>query len=404
MKRLSENINRIEPSGIRKVNEKASVLEKEGKQIFHFELGRPDFDTPDFIKKACITALQEGNVFYTSNYGLEKLRNAISDKLKKENGLTYDLNEILVTAGVSEAVWDVLCTILNPQDEILIPDPGWINYKNISSWLQTKAVYYTLKEENNYQIQINELEQLITPKTKAIVLINPHNPTGAIISNEIMEKLTILVQKHDLFVLSDEIYEQIVYDDKPIKSFASMPGMKERTFVLNGLSKAYSMTGWRIGYVAAPAAYIKAINKIHQHNTTCASSFIQEASIEALKYGSEAISKMVQEYQKRRNYVVKEINSIPNIHCFLPQGAFYAFINIKETGYSSQNIADALLERTGVATVPGNVFGPSGEGYIRLSFAASQQELQEGIKQIKNFFENIKKEGHNHEISYNKTV
>lgn len=399
MKNLSENIKKMKLSGIRKVNEKASKLEKSGKRIFHFELGRPDFDTPDFIKEACITALQKGDVYYTSNYGHKELRNIISNKLQKENNLIYDADEILVTTGVSEAVWDVLCTILDPQDEILIPNPGWINYWNISSWLQAKPVYYTLKEEDNYQIQINELERFITPKTKALVLINPHNPTGSIISKETMEKLTLLVQKYDLFVLSDEIYEQIVYDNKPVESIASMPEMKERTFVLNGFSKAYSMTGWRIGYVAAPASYIKEINKVHQHNTTCASSFIQDASIDALKHGKEAIAQMVKEYQRRRDFVVKEINSISHIHCFLPQGAFYTFINIKETGYSSQYIADALLEKEGVATVPGNVFGPAGEGYIRLSFAASQNELQEGIRHMKDFFENLKKEGLHHEIS-----
>lgn len=389
--KIASRMNRMAPSGIRKVNEKALAMERNGEKVIHFEIGRPDFDTPEYIKKAAIESLNAGNVFYTSNFGTMELRQAIADKLGRENNIDYKATEILVTAGLSEAVFAVLATILEEGDELLVPNPVWLNYINVPNLLNAVPVTYELSEENGYQLDLNEIKSKITPKTRAIVIVTPNNPTGGVLSRQTLEGLAGIAVENDLFVISDEVYERLIYDGEKHVSIASLPGMKERTFTMNGMSKAYSMTGWRLGYVAAPEEYIAVINKFHQHNTTCAVSFGQAAAVVALRDEGDEVNEMVKEYQRRRDYAVKAINEIDGISCLCPKGAFYIFINCKSLGKTSAELADYLLENAKIALVPGDVFGPGGEGYLRMSFANSYENIVEGCSRLKNAVAQIKK-------------
>lgn len=379
---ISARVNRMAASGIRKVNEKALAMEREGQRVLHFEVGRPDFDTPEYIKQAACKALAEGKVHYTSNFGLMELRQAIADKLNRENDLDYAAGNVLVTVGLSEAIFVTLSTILEEGDEILVPDPVWMNYINLPKKLNATPVTYTLKEETNYQMDLDEVRAKITDKTRAIVIVTPNNPTGGILTEDTLTELANIAIENDLLVLSDEVYERLVYDGAKHVSIASLPGMKERTFTMNGMSKAYAMDGWRLGYVAAPDEYVPHLNKLHQQITTCAPNFVQVAAIAALTEEGNEVEEMVKEYQRRRDYAVKAINAIPGLSCQCPKGAFYIFINIKELGMTSADMAAYLLEEAKIALVPGDVFGPGGEGYIRLSFASSYDNIVEGCEKL----------------------
>ena len=381
--KIAARMNRMAPSGIRKVNEKALAMERAGERVLHFEIGRPDFDTPEYIKRAAEQALADGKVHYTSNFGLMELRQAIADKLKRENNVDYTASEVLVTVGLSEAVFAVLATILEEGDEILVPDPVWLNYINVPNLLGAKAVTYGLTEETGFQMNLEEVKAKITPKTRAIVIITPNNPTGGVLSEDVLKELAEIAVSNDLMVISDEVYERLVYDGAKHISIASLPGMKERTFTMNGMSKAYAMDGWRLGYVAAPEEYILAMNKFHQHNTTCAPNFVQVAAIAALNEEGDEVKEMVKEYQRRRDYAVKAINEIPGLHCECPKGAFYIFINCKSLNMKSADLSAYLLEEAKIALVPGDVFGPGGEGYLRMSFANSCENVVEGCAQLK---------------------
>ncbi len=387
--KIAARMNRMAPSGIRKVNEKALAMERAGEKVLHFEIGRPDFDTPEYIKRAAEQALAEGKVHYTSNFGLMELRQAIADKLKRENNVDYTASEVLVTVGLSEAVFAVLATILEEGDEILVPDPVWLNYINVPNLLGAKAVTYGLTEETGFQMNLEEVKAKITPKTRAIVIITPNNPTGGVLSEDVLKELAEIAVSNDLMVISDEVYERLVYDGAKHISIASLPGMKERTFTMNGMSKAYAMDGWRLGYVAAPEEYILAMNKFHQHNTTCAPNFVQVAAIAALNEEGDEVKEMVKEYQRRRDYAVKAINEIPGLHCECPKGAFYIFINCKSLNMKSADLSAYLLEEAKIALVPGDVFGPGGEGYLRMSFANSYDNIVEGCAQLKKAVEQL---------------
>lgn len=388
MKQLfAGRMDELVPSGIRKVNEKALAMERAGETVIHFELGRPDFDTPEYIKKACIADIEKGDVFYTSNFGTMELREAIAWKLKTQNHMEYKPAEILVSAGLSEAVFDVMTAILDEGDEVLVPNPGWLNYLNVPKLLGAVPVTYSLKEENNYQIDLDEIRAKVTPQTKAMVLITPSNPTGGVLSEEILKELAEIAVENDILVLSDEVYERLIYDDAKHVSIGSLPGMKERTITLNGFSKAYSMTGWRLGYVACGEEIIKQINKLHQHVVTCATSFVQKAGAAALYEEKEEVHDMVKEYKRRRDYAVKAINEIEGLSCKCPQGAFYIFINIEKLGMSGQEFAGRLLDEAGVAMVPGDVFGTEGEHYVRMSFANSYENIVEGCRRLKAWVE-----------------
>ena len=377
-------------SEIRVMMEKATQMQKNGEDVIHMEIGRPDFDTPEVIKQAANRALANGNVFYTSNYGTPELRQAIADKLKRDNNIDYKAEEILVTIGVGEGTYAAVAAFTNPGDEILVPDPVWLNYIHVPNFFGAVPVSYKLKEENDYQIDLDEIEGLITSKTKMLVINTPGNPTGVVQSQDTLEKLAEIAKKHDLIVVSDEIYEKLVYDGAKHVSIAALPGMKERTITLNGFSKCYSMTGWRLGYVAAPVEFIKAMVRVHAYINTCAPSFVQEAGITALEKAEPDVKEMVKEYQRRRDYTVSAINAIDGLSCKTPGGAFYIFVNIKALGKTSAETADYLLDTAKIAAVPGSAFGPQGEGYIRLSYACSYERIVEAMDRLKKAVEALR--------------
>lgn len=379
---ICSKFNKVGPSGIRKINEKTLEMERAGKKIYHFEVGRPDFDTPKIIKDATIKSIENGDVFYTSNYGIMPLREAVAEKLRNENNLDYTAKEVLITAGATESIYDSYSLILEEGDEILLPNPCWPNYVNAAYIMGAVPVRYSLAEENDFQIDFDELEGLVTEKTKAIVIINPSNPIGSMFTLETLEKLADFAKKKDILVISDEIYEKIIYGNKKHISIASLDGMKERTITINGFSKTYSMTGFRLAYVAAPEEFIRVLNIIHQHNTSCATSFVQHGGITALKEGGDASEEMVKEYKRRRDYIVEKVNSIEGLSLNAPDGAFYAFINIKGLGVSSEEFCNYLLDEECVAIVPGTVFGSAGEGFVRFSYASSYEDIVEGLNRM----------------------
>lgn len=379
---ICSKFNKVGPSGIRKINEKTLEMERAGKKIYHFEVGRPDFDTPKIIKDATVKSIENGDVFYTSNYGIMPLREAVAEKLRNENNLDYTAKEVLITAGASESIYDSYSLILEEDDEILLPNPCWPNYVNAAHIMGAVPVRYSLAEENDFQIDFDELEGLVTEKTKAIVIINPSNPIGSMFTLETLEKLADFAKKKDILVISDEIYEKIIYGNKKHISIASLDGMKERTITINGFSKTYSMTGFRLAYVAAPEEFIRVLNIIHQHNTSCATSFVQHGGITALKEGGDASEEMVKEYKRRRDYIVEKVNSIEGLSLNAPDGAFYAFINIKGLGVSSEEFCNYLLDEECVAIVPGTVFGSAGEGFVRFSYASSYEDIVEGLNRM----------------------
>ena len=370
-------------SGIRAVMEKATKMQQAGEKVIHLEIGRPDFDTPKKIKDAAYESLNAGHVFYTSNYGTPALRKEIAKWENEHHNVNYETSEVLVTVGVGEATYASMAAFLEEGDEVLVPNPVWLNYIHVPSSLGATPVTYSLKEENDYQIDFEELESKITEKTKMIVVVNPSNPTGGIFSRKTLEKLSEIAIRNDLLVVSDEIYSQLVYDGAEHVSIASIPGMKERTITLGGFSKAYSMTGWRLGYMCAPEGIISACVRVHQYTITCASSFVQDAAIVALNECADDVEAMRQEYQRRKDFMVKALNDIDGISCNNPQGAFYIFVNVKSLGMTSMEVAEYLLEHAKVALVPGSAFGSEGEGDLRISYACSYEDLQEAAKRIR---------------------
>lgn len=378
-------------SGIRAVMERAMKMQREGQKVIHLEIGRPDFDTPEVIKRAADDSLKAGHVFYTSNYGIMELRSEIAAHEKRINGIAYDPEEVLVTVGVGEGTFASMYAFLEPGDEVLVPDPVWLNYIHVPSSIGAVPVTYSLTEDRDYQIDFDELQKKITDRTKMIVIVDPSNPTGGVFSRETLQKLAEIAKANDLLVLSDEIYEQLVYDGERHTSIASLPGMKERTIKLSGFSKAYSMTGWRLGYMCAPREIISAAVRVHQYTITCASSFVQEAAIVALRQAGPDVEKMRLEYQARKDYLIERLTKMDGVSCNHPKGAFYIFVNIKELGMTSMEAANYFLEEAKIATVPGSAFGKYGEGYIRISYATAMEELKEACDRMEEAIRRLKR-------------
>jgi aspartate/methionine/tyrosine aminotransferase len=373
-------------SGIRKVFERAKALEREGRPVIFLETGRPDFDTPPHIKEAAKRALDAGDVHYTSNYGTPQLRAAIAEKLHRENGLAYDPEgEIIVTVGAGEAILLVSLAFLNPGDEVLYCEPTWVNYAAAARIAGAIPVPVPLRESNGYQIDLEDVRRLISPRTRLLVVVSPNNPTGTVQSPEILRGLADLAVRHNLLVISDEIYERIVYDGQTHLSLASCPGMRERTITINGLSKTYSMTGWRLGYAAAPQPIIQSMNRVHQYNVACASAFAQAGAVAALTGPQACVAEMVAEFTRRRDLVVPAINGMGKLSCLKPGGAFYVWANIQGMGISAEEFSMRLLESAYVSLVPGTVFGESGQGYVRLSYANSYERLEEAMRRLTRF-------------------
>lgn len=377
---LSKTITEIQPSGIRKFFDIVSEMD----DAISLGVGEPDFDTPWHIRDEGIYSLEKGRTFYTSNAGLKELKVEISKYLDRRYGLKYDYNkEILVTIGGSEAIDIAMRAMLDPGDEVLIPQPSYVSYVPCCVLANGTPVTIELSAENEFRLTAEELEAAITPKTKLLVLPFPNNPTGAVMERKDLEAIAAVIEKYDLFVLSDEIYSELTYLENHV-SIASIPGMRERTIVINGFSKSHAMTGWRLGYACGPEVIIKQMLKIHQFAIMCAPTTSQYAAVEALRNGDEDVQMMREEYNGRRRYLLQRFKEM-GLSCFEPFGAFYVFPCIKEFGMTSDEFANELLRSKKVAVVPGTAFGTSGEGFIRISYAYSLDDLRIALERVEEF-------------------
>ncbi len=384
-KPLSAAVQSLKPSGIRKFFDIVSEM----KDAISLGVGEPDFDTPWHIRDEGIFALEKGKTFYTSNSGLKELREEICNYLKRKQNITYDpQSEVIVTVGGSEAIDIGLRALINPGDEVIIPQPSYVSYEPCAILAGAKPVIINLKAENEFRLTAEELKNAITDKTKVLILPFPNNPTGAIMERKDLEEIAEIIIKNDIYVMSDEIYAELTYKGEHV-SIASLDGMKERTILINGFSKAYAMTGWRLGYACAPKEIIKQMTKIHQFAIMCAPTTSQYAAVEALKNGDEDIKMMRQAYNQRRRFLLNAFKEM-NLECFEPYGAFYVFPCIKEFGMTSEEFATRFLEEEKVAAIPGNAFGASGEGYLRISYAYSLDNLKIAMERMKKFIEKLR--------------
>ena len=379
----AERMEKVEPSATREVFSKCAQLMAQGIPFTPLTLGEPDFPTPNYIVEACKQAIDEGKTHYVAENGIPELRAAICEKLARENNLHYTPDEISVTTGVAMAMFISIVATLNPGDEILVPNPVYVTYWQIPQIAQAKIVTYDLLEENDYQVDVEQIRSRITDKTKMLVVVSPSNPTGGVLRHESLVEIAALAKEHDLIVLSDEIYDHFVYDDDlKLESIASLPGMKERCIVLNGFSKSMAMTGWRLGYIAAPASFMDAMNRLSFYMTAGTTTFVQHAGVTALQDEDGSIERMRTAFKERRDYLVEEIGKMKHFSCKKPEGAFYIFLNIKKTGMTARDFCNFALEKVRLAMVPGTAFGPGGEGYVRLSYAYSTETLHEAVAKL----------------------
>ncbi|CRK81326.1 aminotransferase [Neobacillus massiliamazoniensis] len=382
---ISKTAQEVQPSGIRKFFDLAASMEG----VISLGVGEPDFITPWNIREAAILSLEQGFTSYTANPGLLELRQEISNYLESRFSVQYDAkNQIIVTIGASQAIDIAFRSILNPGDEVLIVEPAFVAYAPLVSLAGGKPIPVSTSPVNGFKVTPEQIENAITEKTKAILLCSPNNPTGTMLTKEDLVEIAKVIQKHDLLAVSDEIYAELTYDGT-FTSLAAIEGMYQRTILLNGFSKGFAMTGWRLGYVAAPKELIEVMLKIHQYTIMCAPHMMQHGAIEALRNSYHDVETMRRSYRRRRNYVVQTLNQI-GLDCHTPGGAFYVFPSIRSTGLSSEQFAEELLIQEKVAVVPGNVFGESGEGYVRCSYATSMEQLQEALKRMQRFVESKK--------------
>jgi len=383
---ISQRVSQVPPSGIRKFFDLLTSMEG----VISLGIGEPDYATPWHISEAAIYSLEKGYTMYTGNSGLPELRQGIANYLQARYGVEYDpTTEILVTVGVSEALDLALRAILNPGDQVIVPDPGYVAYSADVMLAGGEAVLVPITLENEFKLRAQDVADRLTNRTKAILFGYPANPTGAVMSRRELSQIAELAAKHDLLVISDEVYGRLVYGVEHT-CVATLPKMRERTILLNGFSKAYAMTGWRLGYAAAPDHIIAGMNKIHQYTIMCAPTMAQVAAIEALKSGDEEVEAMVADYDRRRRVMVKGLCEI-GLSCYEPKGAFYCFPSIKSTGLSSEVFAEKLLYEEKVAVVPGTAFGPSGEGHVRCCYATSLAEIEEALKRMGRFVERVRR-------------
>ena len=377
---IADRISNVSPSGIRKFFELSSSVE----DIISLGVGEPDFVTPWHIREAAIYSLEKGLTMYTANQGIIELREAIAEHLQTHYGLTYDpATQILITVGVSEGLDLALRTVINPGDEVIMPDPSYVAYPACTVLSGGIPVRVPVTEKNDFKLLVEDIEKKISKNTKAILFGYPANPTGAFMSKEELTQIAELAKQYNLLVLSDEVYERLTYDDEHT-CFASLPGMQEHTILLNGFSKAFAMTGWRLGYIAASAEITEAMTRVHQYTMLCAPIAAQYAALEALKRENDEVTRMVKEYNQRRRFMVDGFRDI-GLSCFEPKGAFYTFPSIRITGMSSEEFAEKLLMEEKVAVVHGNAFGQYGEGHVRCCYATSLQDIEKALERMGRF-------------------
>ncbi len=377
---ISHRVQSVPPSGIRRFFDIAATM----KDVISLGIGEPDFVTPEPILKAGVASLQHGDTHYTSNSGILELRQAVTRNLKNLYGVDYDPEtEILITVGVSEALYLALTALLDPGDEVIVPQPCFVAYTPEVVFAGGVAVTIATKVEDNFQVTAEAIESKITPKTKALLIGYPNNPTGAVMSRDNLIQIGQLAEKYDLVVISDEIYDRLVYDGAHV-CFAALPNMRERTITLGGFSKDYAMTGWRLGYAAAPPELLAAMRKIHQYTIMSAPTTAQVAGIEALNSGEKFVQEMVAEYDRRRRLLVSGLNRL-GLDCFEPKGAFYAFPSVAKSGMDDNAFAESLLQEERIAVVPGSAFGESGVGFVRMAYATAYEKIEEALNRMERF-------------------
>jgi aspartate/methionine/tyrosine aminotransferase len=386
MAKLSKGSSRIYGEAAFEVMAKTQALERQGKSILHFEIGEPDMETPSNVAQAGIKAIQDKKTHYIPSIGLLELRKAVQNEVEKTRGYRPDLEQIVITPGLKPGIFFSMLSIINPGDEVIYQDPGYPTYGSVTSFLGAKSVLIPLLEENEFRMNPADIEEKVTKKTKLIVVNSPQNPTGSVMTKSELNDIAELAEVHDVFVVSDEIYSKMTYDTTHYSPTARDEA-KERTVLLDGFSKYYAMTGWRLGYMVVPNKMAERLQDFLVSAVSCTAAFTQWAGVEALVGDQSFISEMMARFKEKRDRIVKGLNSIPGFTCLAPKGAFYAFPNITETRMTSQECADHLLYKAGVAVLPGTAFGPYGEGYLRFSYATTLENIDDAAKKIKESFE-----------------
>lgn len=379
--KLSERMSRLGTETAFDVLVRARALEAKGKHVIHLEIGEPDFDTPGNIVDSAIKALKEGAHHYGPSPGIPDLRKAIAKYVARTRGIDVDFTEVVVTPGAKPIIFFIALALLDPGDEVLYPNPGFPIYESMIQYLGAKAIPIPLVEEKNWALDVEALSRNLSPRTKLVILNSPHNPTGGIIPQKDLHQIAELAHRYDFMILSDEIYSRVLYSGE-YHSIASLPGMKERTIILDGFSKTYAMTGWRLGYGVMPPDLAAQVAKLQTNSNSCTATFTQIAGIEALEGNQEKPEQMVEEFRRRRDLIVGGLNEIPGFSCKMPDGAFYVFPNVQKLGLPSKKLADLLLEEGGVACLSGTAFGAFGEGYLRFSYANSQENIREALNRV----------------------
>ena len=381
---ISERAAQLTPSLTLSIDSKAKAMKAEGIDVCGFGAGEPDFDTPEHIKAAAIEALQAGFTKYTPSAGIPELRAAIAEKLAADNGLTYRAGQVVVSNGAKHACYNAILATCQPGDEVIIPAPYWVSYPDMVRLVGAEPVIVPTMERNNWKMRAEDFENAMTPRTKMLIMNSPCNPTGSVYTREELEAIVEVASGEDIYILSDEIYEKLVYDDTKHVSIGSLSKEAyDLTITVNGFSKSYAMTGWRLGYLAAPEAVAKAVDSIQSHTTANPSSFSQRGALAALKGDQQAVADMREEFDMRRNYMIDRLSKIPNVTAVKPQGAFYVLLNVSQLGLTSQNFADRLLSKANVAVVPGAAFGD--DRTIRLSYATSIDIIKKGLDRLQDF-------------------
>jgi len=384
-KRLSDAAHRLEGQKMFQILAKAKELERQGKEILHFELGDPDFDTPPNIVQSALESLKKGETHYVPSSGLLELREAAADVTERSRKFRPDIDQLLVCPGANVMIYYAAACAVNPGEEVIVPDPGFASYYSILKYMGIKIVRVPLYEENEFRLAPDDVQKAITDKTRMVIMNSPSNPTGAVMTEDEVKRMYEIAEKYDVYLVSDEIYARMVYKEANTNhhSPSKFDHCKERTIIINGFSKSYAMTGWRLGVATGPSELISKMGLLLETTTSCVSPFIQRAGIEALKGGQEPIQKMIDEYRKRRDIILEGLNSLPGVSCLKPKGAFYVFPNIKGTGLTSEEYADLMLEKAGVALAPGPIFGEYARGYVRLCYANSISNIDKAIERMR---------------------
>ena len=386
---FADRLNRLGTETAFEVLAKAKALEKTGIDVVHLEIGEPDFDTPENIKEAAIKALKEGHTHYVPSAGISELREAIAEHISESRDIDVTPEEVVVTPGAKPIIFFSILACVNPGEEVLYPNPGFPIYESMINFVEAKPVPIPLKEENDFRMDPNDIVENLTEKTKMIIINSPQNPTGSVLTKKDLEVIADAVKdRDDIIILSDEIYSKIIYESEH-HSIASLSGIKEKTIILDGFSKTYAMTGWRLGYGVMRKDLVEKISRLIVNSTSCTCAFIQLAGVEALKGPQDATKRMVAEFKRRRDLIVSGLNKIDGISCKMPRGAFYAFPNIKNLEMNSSSFSDLILEKAGVATLPGTSFGEYGEGYLRISYANSIENLKKALERISSVVESL---------------